>query len=307
MSTNNAPAPCFVSWDLTDKCNFSCEYCGRLGSNAKPGLYLRARHKVAQIIKGRKEENSPKSLPSKRDDLWGNIDEVIDRFSACNRPFVFGFTGGEPLIYPHFVDICARIVEKSPFRIALDTNLSIDIQPWMNAVPADRVAYIYSSMHILERERKKEPLDHFLEQVVKLQENSYKVIVNYVLYPPLIARFRKDYDYCASKGVNIVPKSFKGMYRGRRYPNAYTDSERELLLEFNPGEPFSREVPDHSGRRCKAGMTLLRIRQDGEVVRCVSDPSSLGNVFTSFALYDAPHPCQVYSCPCFNPADYLCE
>jgi MoaA/NifB/PqqE/SkfB family radical SAM enzyme len=235
------------------------------------------------------------------------IDEVVERFVATGKDITFGFTGGEPLIYPGFLEICSKIVEKTTFRLALDTNLSIDIRPWTEIVPANRVNYIYSSLHIIERERIPGGIERFLDSVLMLQKRDYNTITNYVFYPPLIQRFPKDYDFFERQGVRIIPKAFKGKYEGRLYPDAYTDEERSILLKYNPDEAFAAKVPDFYGKRCRAGLSLLRINLDGEVIRCVGDSSSLGNVFTGFVLYEHPQPCNVHRCPCFHPENFLCE
>ncbi len=294
---------CFVSWEINHNCNFNCEYCyQRPMRERQKKLVGRALNTGLSLVRGYKAAAKRKKAGLNRTPgpLLDEIDGIIQRFQAYNRNFTFGFTGGEPLIYPGFVEICRRLVEKGGFRIALDSNLGVKAKEFMEAVPAASVEYIYASMHILEREHKPGGLDRFLDNICKMQNSGYKVTVNYVLYPPLIERFEKDVKYCADRGVKIVPKSFKGPYNGKNYPDAYTDEERALLFKYDPGCDFAYEVPNNFGRRCNAGMSLLRVDTEGFVSRCVGDKKVLGNVYSSFTIHDSPQPCQVNRCPCFT-------
>jgi hypothetical protein len=158
---------------------------------------------------------------------------------------------------------------------------------------------VYAACHIQER-LERDNLGVFLDNVRRLQEGGYPVTVNYVMYPPVIPRFERDSAFFRDRGVDLVPKSFKGVYGGRRYPQSYTPEERALIRRYAPDDRFAAEVPNYRNWRCNAGHKLIRILEDGTVTRCVSDKTVLGNVFERFALFADPQACPATRCPCYD-------
>lgn len=282
---------CFASWNISDRCNFRCAYCGSWkNSNRKKLRAIWARS--VNILEHRSQH-----------DLNNELDQVIARFLATGKAMTFGFTGGEPFLFPKFVDILARLVQHDAFRIALDTNLSLGIRALLEKVPPHKIEYIYASLHIAERERFRNGVAEFLTRVRTLLDEGYPVITNYVFYPPLIERFESDRALCLSRGVRLLPKPFKGVFEGKVYPDAYTDEQRAVILKYDPGCSIrsTYEIPDYYGRRCNAGKSLIRIEANGDITRCVADRTPLGNIYTGFELRDEPRRCIVHGCPCFSP------
>ena len=85
------------------------------------------------------------------------------------------------------------------------------------------------------------------------------------------------------RGLMPWPKAFRGNYDGKRYPDAYTDEERALIVEYSKRaeafykdqfslrddrptidpvidrEVFLKGIPNFRGRQCAAGHDLVRI------------------------------------------------
>ena len=228
---------------------------------------------------------------------------MLDRFLETGMQVTFGFTGGEPFVYPRFLEICSRIIEHEEFMIALDTNLAIgDIDRFIKRVPPDKVEYIFASTHIQERERVGGGLDRFLNNIIKLKESGYRVDVNYVMYPPFFERVESDYRRFRERGVSLTIKPFKGVYRGRKYPAAYTAGEKDIIRSLSPDSSGEQIGPARwFGMNCSAGRNLVRVLSNGDVVRCAGDFRVLGNIFTGFELYDSSRPCIARVCPCYSP------
>jgi len=265
---------CFAAWRITYACNFKCPYCtsGRSPSPEAPG--------------------------GLRNDLYEHIDEVLANFARAQRDWTIAFTGGEPLVYPNFVAICERFAQD--YRLYFDTNLSLPVDDLVAAVPAEKVEQVYASLHVAERIQRNK-LDAFVHNVTLLQEHGWPLTVNYVMYPPLIEQFESDHAFFQSLGIELEPKSFKGRYGGKRYPESYSEGERALIHKYAPGDSYTRQVPNYIGRTCNAGYRLVRVLEDGSITRCVTDNESLGNVFTGFSLYRQRQPCRVTRCPCYGP------
>lgn len=283
---------CFVSWNITEICNFRCAYCGCGNASGLRKKLRLAKTGIIGILQG-----------VGKYDLHNELDHIIARFLATGKAITFGFTGGEPFLLPGFVDILKQFAAHDTFKIALDTNLSVDLGRFVESVPPRKVEYIYTSLHILERERFDNGVEKFLTRVRRLLDAGYPVISNYVLYPPLIERFESDWAFCLSRGVQVLPKPFKGSYEGRVYPDAYTDEQRTMILKYDHAcnARTTREIPNYRGRLCNAGKSLVRIDTLGNVTRCVADTTSLGNIYTGFKLFEQAQPCVVSRCPCFSP------
>lgn len=267
-----------LMWNMTRKCNFRCSYC----------YYPHDGSPITQ------------TLPVERILAFLNANPPRDRDpekgqNAADNGWVVSLTGGEPLLYPGFIDICLALTRDH--RIGLDTNLSVStkVREFADRIDPGRVSYIYASLHIEERERRK-GVDAFIANVVLLQERGFTIIVNSVLHPTLVDRFPGDQDYFAQSGVKIIPRPFKGTYDGRRYPESYGPEVRAIFA----GHPQAGEkmVYNFKGVPCHGGRSFTRLEPDGTVLRCSGDKTRLGNILEPVRLNSEPLPCQVTKCPC---------
>ena len=191
-----------IIWNMTRKCNFRCEYC-----------YF-------------PHDNSPvtETLP---------VEKIKAFLDDTGRTWTVGMTGGEPFIYPGFVDTCEVLTQTH--NIGVDTNLSISskVKDFAEHIDPARVDDLYVALHIQERERIK-GVPAFIENAQLLLDKGFTVIVNYVVHPDLEQRFHKDREFFAAHGIAITPRPFKGEFEGRRYPEAYGD--RAAVIFANHAE-----------------------------------------------------------------------
>ena len=257
-------------WNMTRKCNFRCSYC----------YYP---HDASPVT-----ENLP-------------VGRILDLLGRGGGEWTVGMTGGEPLLCPGFVDICQALTREH--LIGVDSNLSVTsrVREFGERIDPARTAYLYVSLHIEERERVK-GVDSFIENVLFLKERGFRVIVNSVLHPSLISRFAADREYFSSRGVEIVPRPFKGEYQGRRYPESYGPEARDAF-SHHP-EAGRKMVFNFKGVPCHGGMTFIRMEPDGTVFRCSGDRTVIGNLMDEVHLNERPEPCAVKKCPC-RGLDYV--
>ncbi|WP_155387703.1 radical SAM protein [Catellatospora paridis] len=268
MTQGAAPWELEFDWHLTNKCNFFCEYC----------------HPQIRHVLNRKHLDEPPP------------ELVVRRFEELGRSCLIHMSGGEPFMYPGFVELCHGLTTRN--FISINTNLaSDDVEDFAARVPADRVAKIVAAVHMPERERLALELDAYAGNYLALRRRGFDVTALYVLYPPLLERVAGDIARLKELGVDHVrAKVFKGVYEGRRYPEGYTEAERALILA-NSGEyvfnrPYLDGMLSFRGQRCTAGVTSFKVTVTGEVRRCASVASSYGN------LYDGTfRPAQEYD-PC---------
>lgn len=265
-----AAAENHVMWNMTRNCNFSCHYCyfPHLGARVEQTL---------------------------------DVDALVALLDSTGREWTVGMTGGEPLIYPDFPEICRKLTENH--RIGLDSNLSLPkvVREFAETVDPARVDDIYAALHIEERERRGN-VEAFIANVLLLKERGFHITVNYVIHPTIIDRFERDCEYFASRGVEITPRPFKGRHEGVVYPAGYRGRARDI---FRSRPRSARKmVYNFKGVPCRAGYSMLRLEPDGTVMRCSADRKVLGRVGGEVRLNEGAEPCVVGRCPCFG-IDYV--
>jgi MoaA/NifB/PqqE/SkfB family radical SAM enzyme len=232
------------------------------------------------------------------DEKW-DIEAMIKTLNQTDQKWCIGITGGEPFAYPQFVNICEKFVHND-ITLYIDTNLSIEkhVLEFAERIPSSMVEDMYISLHIEERERRN-GVDSFIRMIDVLREKSFPFQVNYVLDPRLLHRFEKDFEFFRSKGITLLAKPYKGIYRFKPYPESYTRKQRELILKSSP-DAFRRTLFYPGGIKCEAGKSLVRITSDGTVTRCVSDHTPLGNIYSGLTLLKESTPCNAPFCSCFG-------
>ena len=275
MSMNQSPpetareakAPIYsLMWNMTRKCNFRCRYC-----------YF------------------PHDSGAIGPDEVLDAERVLAFLDEAGTEWTVGMTGGEPFIYPGFVDICARLTERH--RIGVDTNLSVsrEVKRFAERIDPARVQDLYVALHIEERERRN-GVESFVENVLLLKERGFRVIVNSVVHPTLVDRFLSDREFFAARGIEIVPRPFKGTFEDRRYPAAYGKDAARIFAGYP--EAGVKLPLDFRGVPCDGGFSFLRMEPDGTVFRCSGDKTVYGNVNTGARRNPGPLPCAKAKCPC---------
>lgn len=256
MTSEQAPWEWEIDWHLTNRCNIFCEYC----------------HPQIRHVLNKKHLTEPDPA------------HVVRRFEELGRPCLVHMSGGEPFLYPGFAELCAGLTRRN--WISINTNLASPdlVAEFAAKVDPTRVAKIVAALHVPERERLGLPLETYAESFRILRRAGFDVVSLYVLYPPLLPRLRDDLAALAELGVDpLRAKVFKGVHEGRRYPEGYTDAERELILANSGEYVFNRPYLDgmlaFRDQPCTAGMTSFKVTVTGDVRRCASVPTSYGNLY----------------------------
>jgi len=249
---------------MTRSCNFTCNYC-----------YYQ-------------HDSSPVQNPLPAETIRSFLD-------ATGQEWTIGLTGGEPFLYPDFVQLCESLTEQH--RIALDTNLSLSkpLQEFVERISPERVQDVYASLHIEERE-KRGGIDPFIRNVQLLKNHGFVVKVNYVLHPTLIDRYQRDADTFAKYDIELAPRPFKGTYKGRDYPESYSQRAKNIFAKSSDGG--KKMLFNFKGIPCNGGHSFIRMEPDGTIFRCAGEKTVLGQLPGEAELYDGPRPCNVSRCPC---------
>jgi len=261
-------------WHLTDACNFNCVYC----------------HPQIAEVKNRK-------LPYRK-----STEEIAESFNKLGGNCHIFMSGGEPFLYPNFVKLCKLLIKGGNY-IGINTNFSIKdkIKKFAYEIDPKYITGIYASLHILERERLGLKIDDFIEDCLLFQKKKFPFTVYYVMYPPLLNRFKRDCEFLLKSGIkNIACKLFKGFYKGKKYPDSYTMREKKLITTYKWNKYkytkayLNKETYEVKNKLCRAGVTFFKIEVDGRIHRCPADEEDFGNIFQgTFRPKRNPYPCRV--------------
>jgi MoaA/NifB/PqqE/SkfB family radical SAM enzyme len=266
-----APFCVFFSWYLNNECNYQCSFC-------KP-----------QDIK------TVFATTDKWIQIW---DGLYERYGACH----LHISGGEPFIYPNFIELISRLSQKHTLEFS--TNLSMDIQPFIDNISPHR-ARLGGSFH-----PEFSQFERFFKKILLLKDKGFEVWVNYVAYPSHLPEMGKYKRLVEEQGIRFSIQPFNGTFSGREYPRQYTDEEKMLMADGGLDD-VNKETIDWrtdgakssiKGKLCRMGQVYARIYPNAEVYRCCGNGAlRLGNLLDgSFRLLEEPLACECDNCPCWR-------
>jgi len=250
-----------INWILTDTCNFKCEYCFN------------------------KEQKHDSLEPI-------DIEKAIETLRKTKRKYIITLAGGEPFLIPNFIELCKALTRD--YYVIIISNLSCTkkIEQFVKEISPER-AFLHASFHVMELERLKIP--DFSKNYNLLKDNNFYVESDYVVYPPLLARFEQDITYYRSKGVDLVPKEFMGYYKNEKYPDSYTENDLKSIYNYGAdGKGYLKS----KGTPCNAGYNTIVVDSNGDVFPCNFVPIKLGNIYKKINFNSKMLVCPIDFCIC---------
>jgi len=266
-----------MHWQMNRLCNLNCEYCFR---------------------------NSLDEDKKTEDPSCGRYgaEHITQRFDETGKVWSIYMTGGEPLLYPGFVELAKALTRRH--YISVSTNLSTaNAYELAETIEREHIGSIIANVHILEREKRKDGLKEYLRKFLYFQERGFNIRLVYVAYPPLFGRIEKDLRQLRSEGAKqINVKVFQGKYKGQRYPRDYSEDERAFIrglgLDNYEQEILAGRI-SFLGSRCEAGHRAFTMDISGNVTRCVASKDGYGNLFEgTFRPGELLRRCPKKKCSC---------
>jgi len=277
------------SWNLHYKCNYRCPYCFFFGQWNNLRLFN-------------------KYIPYQE---WLDVWDSIYKKYGNIRIEISG-SGGEPFLYPHFIEIISNLSYK--FKIDIATNLSCNTDFLSNFVKKINCNNVYLSpaLHLSF-----EKVDSFIEKLRIIKKSAFperKVL--FVGYPPQLKQALYLKSKIEQEGYRFIVIPFRGKYRGLEYPDNYTQEEKDIINKVREDlDEECREWVDNQlviknpkNKLCLAGYKHAHIEIDGTVYRCINysercidsnRDKSMGSIFDkNFSLLDRAYPCNKEECPC---------
>ena len=273
-----APYRVNFNWEITHKCNYKCSYCNVCGSGASKELTPTVYPGVDKLIK-----------------VWHDI---YENYGSCE----IHFAGGEPFVYPDFMDLIERLSEIHTLEFS--TNLSWDPEDFVRRIKPGR-ARVGVSFHPEFTD-----FDTFFAKALRIKKAGFEIWVNYVAYPPFFKNMSVFKEKFGSFSIPMFILPFNGEYCAKPYPESYTQEERDFLgslgtsvnskqtLDF----AFSKEKRNTKGKLCRMGQMYAKIMPNGQAANCCAKGAlELGNIFDNACLLlESPFLCQQVDCPCWR-------
>lgn len=260
-----------LTWTINEFCNFNCLYCGQYKTeNPDTGKYP--------------------------------VEHIKNCFDKTGKKWHIIITGGEPFLYPDFVNLISALTENH--YVSVNTNMSAaNVPEFTEKINPERIIMINAGAHILEREKTPNGKEEYINRFLKLQEKGFHIVASYVAHPELLKRMVPDFEYLSQKGIkNVCAKTYSGNYNGKKYPDSYTDEENELIDKYSNGSielPAYRKYTNFKNKYCLSGNRFYAMDAAGNITRCLSDNKNYGNLFKgSFSITDTEKKCISDQCIC---------
>ncbi|HRY28515.1 MAG TPA: hypothetical protein P5079_00605 [Elusimicrobiota bacterium] len=309
----HAPFRVHWNWYLLQQCNYGCSYCPE--------------------VEYKRTKTAPLPILNVSLDDWTRI---WDRLFGLYGSALIRFAGGEPFIFPHFIDFLAMLTEHN--AIDVTTNLSFDVDEFLRKVTPDALAISasYHPEHV--------SLGEFLGKLERLKREGFCVSAALVAYPTFLGSLKKTIEGFDRADIQLKLIPFRGKYQGRDYPLAYTQDEKDVMRlatqtrntdgnvinaqwfreMVEKEEKRQEEIRAYNERRpdpspppapvpesgngksapplCRMGENYAKIYADGTVRRCCCPGVPvMGRIMDKdFRLLDAAGPCDV-PCLCWKP------
>ncbi|MCO8124534.1 hypothetical protein NHH03_22535 [Stieleria sp. TO1_6] len=295
-----------------DTCNYHCEYCvtdqplgetsgatGSLPILTRIGQGITSPSKIAGKLSSiGKRLASAQAPPEVAEWSEEKYLRVIDRFAEL--PFRMDVrigVGGETFINKTVVEGARRLSNHdNTFAVNLISNLSFSFaqyQKIFQGFDLSRVALV-CSFHPTEIK----DVDKWIETAVQINQIVDLAIV-LVAWPPLMAELRANKARMEAVGLEVFVQAFHGWHDQEKYPEAYSDDDRALLRDvFYSQHDFDHMVDLKQPGKCYAGVDYVYVDINGNVSRCGTYKTPIGNVFKQLNLLQRPAACPGTECWC---------
>ena len=260
----------YTGWNI---CNFSCEYCDDNHSKINPLWNVDNYNKIISNLK---------KLPCKI-----NIRLGVEGEFFLSDELIYGASE---------LSNAENVVS-----VNLITNLSLSIDEYhrkLRSFDMRKVA-IVATLHPTQVKDQNDWM-----ATAKYMNDNCDFFVCLVAYPPIVSRLSELKLHLEKTGFSVFIHSFIGIYNDKRYPQSYTNEERELFRKlFYSRHDYEFFVALKKPGLCNAGFKSFYVSMDGTVYSCgMGKPSMtrLGNLAesTRIDLFDCPRPCINETCLC---------
>lgn len=169
--------------------------------------------------------------PKAENFYFGEIDHWKKMFLRCfgKQDLIFYIAFGEPTLGEAFYDVVEMVQSVKNWQLRMTTNLSLDLDRLLETELAkEKRVHINASFHPLSTD-----IESFIERLNKLREGGIEPSVIYVMYPPFFKKFHSHFERFRKDNYVVHVRRFRGLYKGKFYPHAYTDGEKRFIAKYS--------------------------------------------------------------------------
>ncbi|MCM1144045.1 MAG: radical SAM protein [Blautia sp.] len=209
-----------------------------------------------------------------------------------NQNVVFYFSYGEPMMAGNIFYEALEMIGRHPlWEVRMTSNVSLPMDRLMDTrVAREGRLNINASFHPTQI-----TIDKFLEKCDEIRAHGIEPSIIYVMYPEqiddlegYIAAFRK-------RGYRVHIRAFRGLYKGKKYPQAYTKEQWIKTAKYMDRGNFKYQLHavNGLGRMSMLGMSHILVDNYGKIEMCDSyvGDRHYGNIFDEKIYLDVkPYP-----------------
>jgi MoaA/NifB/PqqE/SkfB family radical SAM enzyme len=190
---------------------------------------------------------------------------------------------GEPLFIPKWRETAYKILAHDHvWRLSFVSNLSQKLQEFLDRVDPTRIGVV-ASLHPSEFKDHDRDFQGFIEKILFLKNLGVSIVVNYVVTPDQLPRFDEYRSSIIGVGVPMTMNILRGPYRGKIYPEAYTQEELKKVRECFNEIPFIYDSQSHElnpyGGKCTSGRSGFYLEFDGSLYNCHFAFQRFGSIY----------------------------
>jgi glycosyltransferase involved in cell wall biosynthesis/MoaA/NifB/PqqE/SkfB family radical SAM enzyme len=283
-----------INWNLTMNCNFSCVYCNNKNEAHEGSGRFESTDKEKRLKNLKWEEDRIK-YPDTRMTINPDFDfeklaSVLDR---TGKTFKIRLLGGEPFVYPNFIDLCQTLTRKH--YIDVESNFtSVLVKKFCDTVDPGRVQDIRVALHIEELE-KNGLVGRFFENFEYCKTRGFNIIPIVVVYPGIINKIVNYRDCMLEDGIKLYMHPFVGYYNGKEYPASYTKKE---IVSLNLDLELISFLRITKSQPCSAGKSSFVAFPSGDIFPCYQLDKKIGNLNSEIKPFDRIINCPFDKCSC---------
>ena len=222
---------------------------------------------------------------------------------------VFYLSYGEPMTASKFYDVIDMVGRHPNWEVKITSNVSVKLDKLLSSrVAQEGRLHVNTSFHPTQIS-----LGKFIDKCDQLREHNIEPSIVYVMYPKQIDDFESKYlPAFREKGYRVHIRAFRGLYRGKKYPGAYTKEEWAKTAKYMDSGNLKYQLGEVNGlgRLSMLGVTHILVDNNGKIEMCDSyvGDRHYGNIFDDALRLDLepkPFPGLVPLAAVDDIADYV--
>ena len=277
-----------VSWTLSNKCNYRCDYCPSFLHDGSSG--------------------------------WPNKDDVINfvkTFDLPGKEVCYRITGGEPTYWKHFTEFAKTVKQQGhSFSFLTNGSQSVDyykeISQWSDGIIISYHPKYADIQHIADVANAIDcPValnlmmvpEHFAEQE-SVAERLYALTDALAIWPKVIVD-KTSVDHVTNK-VSSYTQEQQDIISNWPYFRKLDDAKLhrgEIMLDdelVTANDLIVKELNNHLGWTCWAGLHMIKIDMYGDIYRAECEQGGKLGTISNYTMPTAPITCGKTTCACLS-------